>query len=86
MQAITTKFHGPGNVRGSRVSATAEAGRISLEWDHRLNPDENHKAAAVAFARKFGWKGTLVGGHLPKSNSSHMAWVFTSDLSPRAEV
>lgn len=86
MQAIVTKFHGPTNLKGSRVSATADAGRIVLEWDPALNPDGNHLAAAVAFAKKFGWKGRIVGGSLPRSNSSHMAFVFVNEFAPTTEV
>lgn len=86
MQAITTKFHGPTNIRGSRISATAEAGRITLSWDSAKNPEANHLAAAVAFAQKFGCKGRIVGGDLPRANPAHMAFVFVNDLSPSAEV
>lgn len=63
MQAITTKYHGPGNVRGSRVSATSESGiRISLPWNSELDSEENHRAAARALCHKLGWKGTLATG------------------------
>ena len=87
MQAIITKFHGPTNVRGSRVSATAEAGKITLSWDHALNSDDNHKAAAEAFARKFNWTGTYVGGHLPQANSHHMCFVRQErGISPEFEI
>lgn len=65
-QAITTKFAGPTNSRGSRVIATAEAGRVTLDWDHALDVPDNHYAAAYALACKFGWlpdAGTrLIGG------------------------
>jgi hypothetical protein len=69
-QAIVTKFHGPTNTRGSRISATAEAGRIILSWDHALNGSDNHMAAAQALADKMGWTReagypALVGGALP---------------------
>jgi hypothetical protein len=64
-QSIVTKYHGPGNVRGSRVSATSTSGhRIILEWDDALNTDENHKAAALALATKLQWRGTWQGGAL----------------------
>ena len=68
-QAIVTKFHGPTNTRGSRISATAEAGRIMLSWDHTLNGSDNHVAAARALADKMGWTvaagyPALVGGAL----------------------
>jgi hypothetical protein len=69
-QAIVTKFHGPTNHKGSRVSATAEAGRIILSWDHALNGSDNHAAAARALADSMGWTveagyPALVGGALP---------------------
>lgn len=69
-QAIVTKYHGPTNTRGSRISATAEAGRIMLSWDYALNGSDNHKAAAQALVDKMGWTveagyPSLVGGALP---------------------
>jgi hypothetical protein len=54
-QAIVTKFIPVTNTRGSRISAKCEAGRIVLSWDHALNPEENHKAAAMALIKKLGW-------------------------------
>jgi hypothetical protein len=61
-QAIITKFIGPGNVRGSRVKATAEAGSITLEWDDALNSPQNHAAAAKALAARLEWYGEWHGG------------------------
>ena len=61
-QAIETKYHGPTNYRGSRVSATAEAGRIYVPWDYALGIEENHRAAAMAFRDKMKWGGIWVGG------------------------
>lgn len=70
LQAIVTKYHGPTNYRGSRISAKAEAGRVSLPYDHALDAGDNHKKAAQALADRYGWtveKGypALVGGALP---------------------
>lgn len=80
MQAIVTKYHGPTNRRGSRVSATAAAGRVYLEWDDALSSDANHDAAAKALAEKMGWLGDrygrLVSGHLPDGVSN--VHVFTN--------
>lgn len=68
MQAIETKYHGPGNVKGSRVKATSASGAtITLYWDHALNADENHMAAANAPKNKMGWKGNLIQGCLKDS-------------------
>jgi hypothetical protein len=58
-----------------RVSAAAEAGRVILDWDHALDPDENHKRAAKALAFKLNWNGDYVGGHLPQKNAHHMCFV-----------
>ena len=61
-QAITTKFLGPTNHRGSRVKARAQVGSITIPWDYALSVDDNHKAAAQALARKWGWSGHWIGG------------------------
>ncbi len=66
-QAITTKYLNPTNVRGARVKAVAEAGSLTLPWDHSLNTDRNHMTAARALADKFGWSGHLIAGGLPRN-------------------
>jgi hypothetical protein len=77
MQAINTKSFGPGNVRGSRVKASAQAGSIFVGWDHALNYERNHAAAAQALATKFGWHGPWIGGGMP--NGGGMVWVQAAD-------
>ena len=63
MVAILTKWFGPTNYRGSRVKAYTETGiSITISWDHALNVEGNHKAAATALADRQGWKGRWVGG------------------------
>jgi hypothetical protein len=65
-QAITTKYIGPTNYRGSRVKATAYAGSIVVPWDSDLDVDANHEAAARALSAKYGWPWKNVyGGSLP---------------------
>lgn len=62
-QSITTKYHGPTNTRGSRVSATSASGhRLFLQWDDACNSGENHIAAARELARKLDWAGAWQGG------------------------
>jgi len=78
-QAIVTKYLGPTNHRGSRVKATADAGSVTLSWDHALNSDANHIEAAKALARKLGWEGEFVGGGMP--GDSGYAFVM-SDCGP----
>lgn len=64
-QAIITRYHGPTNTRGSRISATAQAGRIYLAHDYSLGIEENHAKAAEAYARKSQWSGEWIGGAAP---------------------
>jgi hypothetical protein len=73
VQAIHTRFLSPRNVRGARVKATAQAGSVTLSWDHRHNPERNHRMAAEALAKKFGWTHALmVQGGMPNGD-----YVFT---------
>ena len=53
--AILTKYLGPTNYRGSRVKAYTEVWHITISWNHALNTDENHAAAAVALCKQQGW-------------------------------
>lgn len=64
MQAIQTKYQGPTNARGSRVTARCESGRISLAWDDGLDAEDNHRAAANALLQKLDWSGDWLGGGL----------------------
>lgn len=53
MIAITTRYHGPTDTRGSRITATAHDGaatrRVTVAWDYALSAAANHHAAAVAW-------------------------------------
>ena len=71
-QAITTRYFGPGNVRGSRVKATSGGGlSIALHWDDALNSVQNHALAAKTLAEKYDWHGAWAGGAL----ADGYAWV-----------
>jgi hypothetical protein len=74
MQTIRTKYIQPGNVRGSRVSATAAGGsRVIIEWDDALNFSANHEAAVRALCAKLKWSGRFHGGGLKDGSQ---VWVF----------
>lgn len=77
MKAIRTKYIGPSNVKGSRLSATTgETGqRIIMTWDDALNSSDMHAKGARALADKFGWQGELIGGGFPDGT---MVWVFAN--------
>ena len=62
MQAIETEYRGPTNTRGSRIIARAQAGRISVPYDHALSVEANHDAAARALVAEWGWFGTWIRG------------------------
>ena len=69
MQAILVKYHGPTDTRGTRLTARAEAGRITLPRDYALNVDEDARRAAVVLCEKLGWNAeSLVGGGLPNGD------------------
>jgi hypothetical protein len=78
MKAIVTKYHGPTNARGGRISATAEGGnRITLPYPHEIGGiDERHRAAAVALCDKMKWGDAdkLVQGLLPDGKSRVFVW------------
>lgn len=58
-QAITTKYIGPTNTRGSRVKATSASGdTLTLAWDDAVGGDANHRYAAGELATKLQWAGT----------------------------
>lgn len=68
MPAIITKYHGPGNVRGSRVTAqsadknpnTRKYERLTLEYDQALSSLMAHAKVAEKLATRIGWFGVWV--------------------------
>lgn len=63
MKAIVTKYHGPGNTRGSRISASDEDGNlVSIPYPYDLSGEAVYRAAADALCAKMGWTGEMVGG------------------------
>lgn len=54
-QAIETRFLGPTNHRGARVTARANAGRVTIGWNFESSVEQNHWRAAEALAVCLGW-------------------------------
>ena len=46
MQTITTSYAGPTDTKGSRIMVKSWLKNKAFGWDHALNSEENHKAAA----------------------------------------
>ena len=67
MKAIVTKYHGPTDTRGARISATDEDGnRVTIGYPHELSGEAVHRAAAEALKAKMGWSGTLDAGAIKR--------------------
>ncbi len=81
MKAITTKINGPTDTPGTRIVATdGDGNRVSVPYDHALNPDQNHRVAMETLCRKLGWHGEIAGGTLMQSGREiGMVWVWTTD-------
>ena len=63
MKAITTKYVGPGNVRGARIIADdGDGNRLIVPYDHASSTP--HDDAAIALCRRMAWTGTLTRGTL----------------------
>lgn len=78
MQAIQTTYKGPTNTRGSKIIAKCDAGKIFVPYDHALNAEDNHRAAAEQLRLKLNWShefyGRLVCGQIVNGDYVH---VFT---------
>jgi hypothetical protein len=87
MQAIQTKYLCPTNTKGGRIKATCARGSIVVEWDHALNPDQNHRQARVRLCAKFAaedreqygtplnenpWSRHMAMGQLPDGSWAHV--------------
>lgn len=79
-QAILTKYLPATDRKVARIKATADAGSVTLSWDHALNPPKNAEAAARALAEKHGWLAD--GSRMVQGGLSGPGYVFVI-LDPR---
>jgi hypothetical protein len=70
-QAIETRYVKPTNTKGGRIKATAWGGSVTIGYDHALNTDGAHKAAADALIAKMGWTGTFAQGGNAKGDGGY---------------
>jgi len=78
MDCILTKYHGPTNTRGSRISATVPYGNkrrtYFYPYQYGLNSTENHAHAARLTAERLGWDGLRWhAGYLPTGGYAFVA-------------
>lgn len=79
LQGILTRYHGPTNVKGSRISATTASGvRRVFHLNHALSADQNHSHAAHALANELGWLKNGEDLHGAALKGSDIAWALTS--------
>lgn len=77
MKAITTKYFGPSNVKGSRIIAREPDGKsLTIGYPHELDSMYAHRKAAEMLRDKLGWLGKLEGGWI---GGNAWAWVFKSE-------
>ena len=75
--AIITKYHGPTDTKGARISATAEGyGTITRAFDHALDERGNHASVARQFAFEQGLQGNWHAG------STQTGFVFVRSVRP----
>jgi len=56
LQTIETKYHGPTNTQGARISATTASGiRKTYPYRYEMSADDNHKEAAALLTIEMGW-------------------------------
>jgi hypothetical protein len=67
-QAIETKYIKATDRTGGRIKASAWGGSVTIGYDHELNIDGAHKAAADALIAQMGWHGTFAQGGNAKGN------------------
>jgi hypothetical protein len=70
-QAIETRYLGPTNTKSGRIKATAWGGSITVGYNHALDGQGNHKAAADALIAKMGWNGTYAQGGNAKGDGGY---------------
>ncbi len=73
-QTITTRYYGPGNVRGSRITARSSGDTsLTIPVDNSKDVEESHKQACLNLMAKLEWSGSMVGG----VSKNGMVWVFS---------
>lgn len=77
---VETRFHGPTNTRGSRVSVAfvgSRKGRKSYGYQHALNSTENHLGAAVEWLQQLSSQNGAPAYALMAKASTKEGFVFT---------
>lgn len=74
MQAITVKYIGPTNTRGSRLKAICERGSVTIPYPHDASGDDKDWRAASALIEKFISEDAKKYGTPPGENPWRGPW------------
>ena len=85
-QAITTKYIGPSNARGSRIKAIARKADPARGWKEMSltkpyqhgSSEQEHCETARLLAEKLGWSGLWIGG----GNVDETGYVYVNAGEP----
>lgn len=74
MQAIQTKYHGPTNHKGARMSSRSAGGVFWHSYEYAANIERNHELAAAEHMARRGWgdRYTTTAGQLPDGTYAHV--------------
>jgi hypothetical protein len=82
MTAITTRYYGPTNHRGSRIKASDQEGNtVCIPYPYELSYPETHHAATRMLCKNMGWTGRLAWASLTDSGN-----VYVWDTNDSIEV
>lgn len=63
MKAIRTRYSGPTDTRGSRITATdGDGNRVTISYSTAEDQGDPHEYVAYKLMEKMGWECELVGG------------------------
>ena len=68
MIAITVKYLGPTNTKGTRLKASANGNSITVSKNYSLSDSDGPKYAAQMLCDKMKWKGHLIHGGTEKED------------------
>jgi len=76
---IVTKYHGPTNHRGARISArrsdhTAGDKSVTVNWDYSLSSIDNYARAALGLVRAYESVGWILSEY---AVSTETGYIFT---------
>ncbi len=89
--AIRTRYHGPTNTTGARISVTdggtpfRKPCKMFVAWDYSMHIGENHKQAAEQFIAKYvaddadPSKPTIRNPSVSYNGDQYHSWTFISE-------